>query len=127
MATVLIVDDNRKEVQYLVEAMEQAGHKVVCYSYSQIAQKVLSEGSLRPDCAIYDMMMPRYANDSKLSAELGGLLLVRETQRKSPSTKMVIHTSGLEGALKDTVDKLGVPVFIKNENRAGDIIRTLGL
>lgn len=127
MATVLIVDDQRKEVQYLIDAIEQLGHKVVCYSYSQIAQKVLSEGSLRPDCAIYDMLMPRYADDTALSAELGGLLLVRETQRKSPSTKMIVHTSGLEGALKETVDNLGVPVFIKNENRIGDIIKTLGL
>ncbi len=127
MATVLIVDDQIKEVQYLIDAIEQKGHKVVCYSYSQIAQKVLSERSLRPDCAIYDMMMPRYADDSKLSAELGGLLLVRETQRKSPDTKMVIHTSGLEGALKEKVEGLGVPVFIKNENRVGDIIKNLGL
>jgi DNA-binding NarL/FixJ family response regulator len=127
MATVLIVDDKKWDVEHLIEAIEFRGHSVVYYSYSQIAQKVLSEGSLRPDCAIYDMMMPRYENESKLSAELGGLLLVRETQRKSPNTRMVIHTSGLEGALKETVYKLGVPVFIKNDNDVGGIIKMLGL
>jgi len=127
MATVLIVDDVRRDVQHLIETIEFRGHSVVYYSYSQIAQKVLREGSLRPDCAIYDIMMPRYEDDSELSAELGGILLVRETQRRSPSTRMVIHTSGLEGELRNEVDGLGVPVFIKNDNRVGDIVRTLGL
>jgi len=127
MATVLIVDDKKWDVQHLIEAIEFRGHAVVHYSYSQIAQKVLSEGSLRPDCAIYDIMMPRYEDESKLSADLGGILLVHETRRKSPNTRMVIHTSGLEGELQDKVYELGVPVFIKNDNRVGDIIHMLGL
>jgi CheY-like chemotaxis protein len=127
MAKVLIVDDKKWDVEHLIEALESKGHEVVCYSYSQIAQKVLSEGSLRPDCAIYDIMMPRYKDETELSAELGGLLLVRETQRKSPNTRMVIHTSGLEGALQDKVYSLGVPVFIKNDNDVGGIIKMLGL
>lgn len=127
MATVLIVDDRKEDVQYLIDAITCKNHAVVHYSYSQIAQKVLSEGSLRPDCAIYDIMMPRYEGESELSADLGGILLVHETRRKSPNTRMVIHTSGLEGELQDKVYGLGVPVFIKNDNRVGDIIHMLGL
>jgi DNA-binding NtrC family response regulator len=127
MATVLIVDDKIEEVQHLIDAIQFRGHAVVYYSYSHIAQKVISERSLCPDCAIYDLMMPRYESDVDVSAEFGGLLLVRETWRKSPNTRIIIHTSGLEGALKEKVGALDVPIFIKNENCVGDIIRTLGL
>jgi CheY-like chemotaxis protein len=125
MAIVLIADDRKEDVKNLIDAIENKGHGVVYCSYSLDAQRKIN--TVHFDCAIYDVMMPRYEEDSDLSAELGGLLLVHETRRKSPDTRMVMHTSGLEGALKDKVYGLGVPVFIKSDNRVDEIIRTLGL
>ncbi|MEI7719287.1 MAG: hypothetical protein WCI72_05445 [archaeon] len=72
-------------------------------------------------------MMPRYKDDCEVSAERGGILLAKETKELFPNVKFVFHTSGLEGALREIVYSLDVPVFIKDENRVGDIIQMLGL
>ena len=125
MAKVLIADDIREDVQHLIEAIEHRQHEVVYCACSRDAQEEIGKGEIY--CGIYDIMMPRYLDSTEVSAILGGILLARETRHVSPNVKFVFHTSGLEGALKEEIYALDVPVFIKNENRVGDIIQILGL
>lgn len=125
MAIVLIADDRREDVEHLIEAIEYKKHGVIYCACSRDAQEEIRKKHI--DCAIYDLVMPRYADGSEVSAENGGILLIKETRRFLPDARIVVHTSELEEKCRKAIESFNVPVFIKNDNRVGDILRTLGL
>lgn len=122
MALILIADDRKEDVQDLIEELEHRGHLVVYCGCSRDAQEEIRHGYI--NFGIFDLMMPRYKNDTKVSADLGGLLLIREAARRLPSAKVALYTNGIEERYQKLVLEMNpnLPIYIKRETPIQKII-----
>lgn len=59
MATILVVDDERPVREFLAQALQESGHRVLEAYHGRHALKLLAgAGTDRPDLVISDVMMP---------------------------------------------------------------------
>lgn len=76
MATIVVVDDERPVREFLAQALEDAGHRVLQAHHGRQALEVLaSAGAEQPDLVLADVMMPL----------IGGVELCR-TLKSDPET-----------------------------------------
>jgi len=127
MALILIADDRKEDVQDLIEELEHKGHLGVYCGCSRDAQEEIHPGHI--NFGIFDLMMPRYREDTEVSADLGGLLLIREAARRLPSAKVALYTSGIEERYQRLALKMNpnLPIYLKRETAISKMIKELGL
>jgi CheY-like chemotaxis protein len=122
MALILIADDRKEDVRDLIEELEYKCHSVVYCGCSRDAQEEIYHGHI--NFGIFDLIMPRYRGDTEVSADLGGLLLIREAARRLPSAKVALYTSGIEERYQKLVLEMNpnLPIYIKRETPIQKII-----
>ncbi len=89
MARILLVDDDRDQLEIRKLILEAAGHEVYESASRQAAETLLTE--VRPQIAILDLRLPRLAD---------GLSLLRRVRELLPETRTLV-LSGLASDLEN--------------------------
>ncbi|HEX2474968.1 MAG TPA: response regulator [Lacipirellulaceae bacterium] len=113
MTTILVVDDNALERQWIGKSVEAAGWS---FEFADNGREALEKlGQKTPDLVLTDLQMP----------EMDGLELVRQTKARFPATPVVLITAYGSEELAVAALQAGASSYVPKRNLHRDIKRTL--
>lgn len=123
---LLLVDDDRLGMYYLVELLKQSGCEVVQQTSVASAVEYLKEFGHIIDGVILDLMIPTGAEDMVVPDDgptLGGKTVLRHIQKNQPGIPVLVLTNVREaGVLKDIPATESIRVLHKLEHSPGDVV-----
>jgi len=99
--SILVVDDNEKVRQVLVDYVSTIGSEPLEASNGLQALWIVKQQ--RPDLVLLDLSMPR----------LGGFEAVRHIQKFDPSIRIIVITGDLSDETRREVERLGLEMLEK--------------
>ncbi len=114
MARILLVDDDEKTRQCLIEVLEEEGHSVRAVGRGEAALKRL--GGENYSLVITDLMMPG----------MDGMEVLREVKKLRPRTKVIVITAF--GTIDNAVDAMrrGASDYIVKPFDSSEIVAKVG-
>jgi CheY-like chemotaxis protein len=117
MKTILIVDDDEDDIDFLREAIDKVDNSIRCISAmdGEYALRLLLNEDLHPpDYIFLDLNMPRLGGKQCLSR-------IKNVPRLSEIPVIIYTTSKLKGDMMETM-KLGSVYFLTKPTKLSDLI-----
>jgi CheY-like chemotaxis protein len=115
MNKILVVDDDQESRNLLCEVLEANGYSVCAVADGMAAREVLSrDGEYR--IVIADLHMPHES----------GLELLRKLRQQKSKQEIILMSSFISGAERETAKALGVHALLDKPFQLSDLLRTVG-
>jgi CheY-like chemotaxis protein len=114
MNKILVVDDDQESRSLLCEVLEANGYSACAVADGQAAREVLSrDGEYR--IVIADLHMPHES----------GLELLRKLRQRNSKPEMILMSSFISGAERETAKALGVHALLDKPFQLSELLRTV--